>query len=59
MAIAAVFFALPFAVASAITLTFLRGFGLTEMAVFYLFAGGGTMIAFIIAGSIAEAVDRR
>ena len=58
MAFAAVFFALPLAFASAITMTFLRGFGLTEMAFFYLAAGIGTMLAFLIAGSLAEAVDR-
>ena len=58
MAFAAVFFALPLAVASAITMTFLHGFGLTEMAVFYLVVGIGTMSAFLIAGSVADTVDR-
>ena len=58
MAFAAVFFALPLAFASAITMTFLRGFGLTEMAVFYLVAGVGTMLAFLIAGSVAATIDR-
>ena len=58
MAFAAVFFALPFAVASAITVTFLHGSGLTEMAFFYLAAGIGTMIAFLFAGGVADAIDR-
>lgn len=58
MAFAAVFFALPLAFASAITMTFLRDVGLTEMALYYLAAGGGTMIAFLIAGAVAEKVDR-
>lgn len=58
MAFAAVFFALPLAVASAITMVFLRDVGLAEMAIFYLAAGGGTMLAFLIAGSLTASIDQ-
>ena len=58
MAFAAVFFSLPLAVASAITMVFLRDVGLAEMALFYLVAGGGTMLAFLIAGRLAATVDQ-
>lgn len=58
MALAAVFFSFPIAVAFAIAFTFLYGLGLTELAVVYIAAGGGMMAAFLIAAGVASIVGR-
>ncbi len=58
MAIAAVLFALPFAIASTVFFYTLNGLGLSEAAVLYVTAGMGGMISFLIAGSLAGLVAR-
>ena len=58
MAFAAVLFALPFALASALTLSALNGLGLTEMALLYVLAGAGGMASFLIAAGLSDAVSR-
>lgn len=58
MALAAVFFAFPFAIAFAIGWSILNGLGLTDVAVLYVSAGGGVMAAFIAAATVAAYIER-
>ena len=51
MAFAAVFFALPIAVASAVTLWALNGLGISEAALVYVLAGLGGMTTLIVSAA--------
>lgn len=58
MALAAVLFAFPTAIAFAIFWSFLNNLGLTDAAILYVTAGGGVMLAFLLAGALTTVVDR-
>ena len=58
MAIAAVLFALPFAVASTLWLFTLNGLGLSEAAIVYVVAGLGAMLSFMVAAGVAGFIAR-
>ena len=58
MALAAVFFAFPFAIAFAMGWSVLNGLGMTDVALLYVFAGSGVMAAFIAAATVATLVER-
>ncbi len=58
MAIAAVLFALPFAVASTLGLFTLNGLGLSEAAILYVVAGLGAMMSFMAAARVAGLITR-
>ena len=58
MALAAVFFTFPIAIAFAIAFSILNGLGLTELAVVYITTGSGMMAAFLVAVGVASIMDR-
>ena len=58
MAFAAVLFALPVALASAIWISALNGLGLSEVVWLYMVAGIGAMISFLLAAGVADVITR-